>query len=1177
MEHIDIDDDFGDLYADVEVQASSAIHNVAATSQLSTEKTDIDNKEEVIVDNGSDSEDDLNILLNSDDEGIPFPVTCGGFEDDDVDDEEENVGLEDKNKKCVDQDALEHKGSYRSQYSLYKYIRSHPAAFASNSKSNGYAGAGSYSSTLERGDREDIGCNQRMRSGSLAAQRRHNFSLPRSRTILDVNIDTFERKPWRHLEADITDFFNFGFDEDSWKRYCNQLDQYRHGELISTRILTSESFKSNEAYEAGSEHETVAQEALADKIRSRHARRISPLSKSQSREEKHSDMQKGRAIQVEDSIGERKPSMDVRRPPHRDSDVIQINVQNSKDDSSGSDNEGLDPVGSAEHKSCENGDLGVDDSRENLCLSSGSEDELQRVDLDGHHGGLDMTASNKRCSQQTTACECVSTDSDNNESAQISDVDVHHYREVAFRDLEIMAETIETSKNAKEKVGRNTCITAPSILGTKLSQGKHSQHKPNPSCYATNREASRNGAYVDTEKYHNHRKKTSPNSVTELRESVTSDSYYHSRDSRSHGVKTRLGDCKYYARHRNPIEENSKHNNRRYNGVVRLKTRLDEDNTLSDNERLYDVDHSAVGHSRENGRLHGYHSYHGEDMPHCRKSDLSFSYYGERFLEYRDGAACSKNPQRKDRRSFGVETNRYFCRNSDEGEYPLEHKISRMDDVVMDRDWYQYESEPAIVDHGLLTYRESRQLDSMYSSYIDHGRGARWKRKGEESQFRNRMENVDFFPEPRYTNEKCERSVPYNKRDSDYLEYRYEGHLPYTRREVQSPGRSKRRCGSPSIDFDNLWSLSEEDEYWRVRDDVSLSSHSYKEPRTANRRRWQGTASPGNDVYERYERHGKYRRGIWTERFRDRGSFGGYTDAFDTEESTDEFDDRVYFERRHYWQSELLHWTEGQSISRHRDDKFHADSAPFSFEKTSWHKRVDAELGSAHDGKLIDDRQIQRHRDELIREGNNGNRFDRSSNVIRKGNHDQTLQRCWDSVVGEGKSSVRYPNARGGMYNGRHIDVEHKTSNDFTDGHTEKVVRVDSPKLEPDQNDEKWLDKFPVTQHSEALDIEEGQIITEEIKESTIPASHDLTRVSDVEELRDSKATDGKTAVEKKNPRILEVMAKMEKRRERFKEPIILKKDVDTTPSPKIPVDSFDETAKTKQQRPTRKRRWGGS
>lgn len=53
----------------------------------------------------------------------------------------------------------------------------------------------------------------------------HNNDMPLScnRTILDVNIGALERKSWRHPEADITDFFNFGFNEESWKLYCNSV------------------------------------------------------------------------------------------------------------------------------------------------------------------------------------------------------------------------------------------------------------------------------------------------------------------------------------------------------------------------------------------------------------------------------------------------------------------------------------------------------------------------------------------------------------------------------------------------------------------------------------------------------------------------------------------------------------------------------------------------------------------------------------------------------------------------------------------------------------------------------------------------------------------------------------------------------------------------------------------
>lgn len=44
--------------------------------------------------------------------------------------------------------------------------------------------------------------------------------------MFDVDIESFEEKPWRYPGVDISDFFNFGFDEDSWKNYCKQLACY---------------------------------------------------------------------------------------------------------------------------------------------------------------------------------------------------------------------------------------------------------------------------------------------------------------------------------------------------------------------------------------------------------------------------------------------------------------------------------------------------------------------------------------------------------------------------------------------------------------------------------------------------------------------------------------------------------------------------------------------------------------------------------------------------------------------------------------------------------------------------------------------------------------------------------------------------------------------------------------
>ncbi|CAL8071981.1 unnamed protein product [Orchesella dallaii] len=44
---------------------------------------------------------------------------------------------------------------------------------------------------------------------------------------LDFNVDSVEDKPWRKPGADITDYFNYGFTEDTWRAYCDRQKRMR--------------------------------------------------------------------------------------------------------------------------------------------------------------------------------------------------------------------------------------------------------------------------------------------------------------------------------------------------------------------------------------------------------------------------------------------------------------------------------------------------------------------------------------------------------------------------------------------------------------------------------------------------------------------------------------------------------------------------------------------------------------------------------------------------------------------------------------------------------------------------------------------------------------------------------------------------------------------------------------
>ncbi|XP_005291821.1 pre-mRNA 3'-end-processing factor FIP1-like isoform X2 [Chrysemys picta bellii] len=40
--------------------------------------------------------------------------------------------------------------------------------------------------------------------------------------VIEVDLDSFEDKPWRKPGADLSDYFNYGFNEETWKAYCEK-------------------------------------------------------------------------------------------------------------------------------------------------------------------------------------------------------------------------------------------------------------------------------------------------------------------------------------------------------------------------------------------------------------------------------------------------------------------------------------------------------------------------------------------------------------------------------------------------------------------------------------------------------------------------------------------------------------------------------------------------------------------------------------------------------------------------------------------------------------------------------------------------------------------------------------------------------------------------------------------
>ncbi|KAL2929912.1 FIP1[V]-like protein [Bienertia sinuspersici] len=211
--------------------------------------------------------------------------------------------------------------------------------------------------------------------GNNAAGRGLEFTLPSHKTVFDVDVDSFDEKPWKYPGVDVSDFFNFGLNEDSWKEYCKQLEQLRLESTMQSKIRVYESGRAEQEYDpdmppelaaAAGHHDASAENVDAAKVDGG----TGDMAKGSARL-RPPPLLTGRAIQVETGCGERLPSVDTRPQRIRDSDaVIEIVLQDSVDDESACDDDaGANP----------DNDSGREDGRE--------DDQVNVVDEDGPQSG----------------------------------------------------------------------------------------------------------------------------------------------------------------------------------------------------------------------------------------------------------------------------------------------------------------------------------------------------------------------------------------------------------------------------------------------------------------------------------------------------------------------------------------------------------------------------------------------------------------------------------------------------------------------------------------------------------------------------------------------------------------------------------------------------------------------
>ncbi|WJX25188.1 hypothetical protein P8452_14251 [Trifolium repens] len=193
------------------------------------------------------------------------------------------------------------------------------------------------------------------------------FTLPSHKTIFDVDIESFDEKPWKYLNVDVSDFFNFGLNEESWKDYCKQLEQLRLESTMQSKIRVYESGRTEHDYDPDLPPELAAATCLhdgpvenANSVKSDVG--LSDVMKGSGR--MRPPIPTGRAIQVEGGYGERLPSIDTRPPRMRDSDaIIEIVLQGTEDDDSS--------VGIGVQDQSDDGETQIESSREDHVAGDG--------------------------------------------------------------------------------------------------------------------------------------------------------------------------------------------------------------------------------------------------------------------------------------------------------------------------------------------------------------------------------------------------------------------------------------------------------------------------------------------------------------------------------------------------------------------------------------------------------------------------------------------------------------------------------------------------------------------------------------------------------------------------------------------------------------------------------------
>ncbi|GER25628.1 fip1 motif-containing protein [Striga asiatica] len=449
------------------------------------------------------------------------------------------------------------------------------------------------------------------------------------------------------------------------------------------------------------------------------------------------------------------------------------------------------------------------------------------------------------------------------------------------------------------------------------------------------------------------------------------------------------------------------------------------------------------------------------------------------------------------------------------GSHNIPKRSFKMEYEALKDDWYRIKRR-----HVRGNIEHSRIVIPKYSSAA----GMR------DNQLSNRYSmhfgwNSEGKCESRFIEGKYGRHVSSGERNRDQPSLRYGRDMANNGRgrEISERGKRKHDCSlDSSYKSQYMKTLDNDRRYIKHR---PMTFYSYKEPCAPDR--------------EKHLRFGERQKQL-------------STNSYAMKRNMKDCDGRDYnlMERCH--QRKALHSNFKVYNSRHQE--LHSEGLSYNSERYSWDNVIGDRHAFGDVSELIDEREVGRHRINLM--GDHNSQFDRSRHSVQM--HQGHLDTVDFRLVAEGKKITS--EAGNHRSHGRHNLREWNDNQRPTNFQT-------SDDFKPENSDSKDSHKahYATNQKDEFLDIEEGQIITEE-NYGNGPVKCDIAS-KDV-------ASNGDGVVEGLgDDKILEIIAKMEKRRERFQEPITSSRDAEKICSPLFDLDN-ESAEKGKLGRPARKRRW---